>query len=164
MLPLALLLGCVDVSSAGQVQHIPRQTFSSVAAITGIATTQEGLGLGGVSVTLQALAPGQSVTTVNVTAITNGDGSFRFLNLAPGRYQVKATRDGFLPFAQGDINLAAGDVFPLMFTLAAPPGGSDGMREIPRQPDLGPKPPPGPQQPATSSTYRNLPIAASSRR
>jgi hypothetical protein len=31
------------------------------------------------------------------------------------------------------------------------------MREIPRLPDLGPKPPAGPQQPATSSTYRNLP-------
>lgn len=136
----------------GQLQRLPRQTYSNAAAITGIVTTQDGLGLGGVAVILQNLDSGR-----NLPATTNGDGSFRFLNLTPGRYQIKATRDGFLPFAQGDIKLASGDVFPLMFTMPAVPSGSDGMREIPRLPDLGPKPPPGPQQPATSSTYRNLP-------
>jgi hypothetical protein len=70
---------------------------------------------------------------------------------------VKATRDGFLPFAQGDIRLGAGDVFPLTFALAAVPSDLDGIREMPRLPDLGPKPPPSPQEPATSSIYRNFP-------
>ena len=136
----------------GQVQRLPRQSFSNTAAITGIVNTQDGLGLGGVSVVLQNLDTGR-----NLPAISNGDGSFRFLNLVPGRYQIKSTRDGFLSFAQGDINLRAGDVFPLMFTMSASPSGSDSAREIPRLPDLGPKPAAPAQQPATSSTYRNLP-------
>lgn len=148
---LALLFSVAGALN-GQVQRLPRQTYSNAAAITGIVTTQDGLGLGGVAIILQNLDSGR-----NLPATTNGDGSFRFLNLTPGRYQIKATRDGFLPFAQGDIKLGPGDVFPLMFTMPAVPSGSDGMREIPRLPDLGPKPPPGPQQPATSSTYRNLP-------
>ena len=152
MLTLALTFCCRNAARAGQVQHIPRQTFSTTAAITGIVTTQDGLGLGGVAVVLQNLATGRSLP-----AITNGDGSFRFLNLAPGRYQIQATRDGFVPFAQSGIQLAAGEVFPLTFMMAAASSVSNGIREIPRQPGLGPAPPAPPQQPATSSTYRNLP-------
>jgi Carboxypeptidase regulatory-like domain len=151
VLPLALLISGASVAS-GQVQRIPRQTFSNAAAITGIVSTQDGLGLGGVAVVLQHVTTGSDLPT-----ITNGDGTFRFVNLTPGRYQIKATRDGFLPFAQADIDLAAGDVLPLMFTMPAVSSGSDGIREIPRVPDLGPQPPAPPQQPATSSTYRNLP-------
>jgi hypothetical protein len=155
LLPFTLLVG-VSIA-AGQNQHIPRQIFPATAAVQGIITTEhltteQGLGLGGVSVLLQNLTTGRSLT-----ATSAGDGSFRFLNLAPGRYQVKASRDGFLPFAQGDINLAAGDVFPLQFAMKAVASGAEGVREIPRLPDLGPKPPPGPAEPAASSPYRNLP-------
>jgi hypothetical protein len=152
VLTLTLLIGGAGIASAGQVQRLPRQTSSTTAAITGIVTTHEGLGLGGVAVVLQNLETGRSLP-----ATTNGDGSFRYLILAPGRYQIKATRDGFLPFAQGDIKLEAGDVFPLTFAMSAAASGIEGVREIPRLPELGPKPPQQPQEPATSSTYRNLP-------
>lgn len=154
MLSVVLCLCSADLT-AGQAQRIPRQTFSSTAAVTGIVTTKDGLGLGGVAVVLQNLTSGRSLPK-----ISNGDGSFRYVNLPPGRYQIKATRDGYRPFAQGDINLSPGDVFPLILAMTAEPSTSDGVREIPRLPDLGPKPPPEPQQPATSSTYRNLPSAA----
>jgi hypothetical protein len=150
LLPFILVVG-VSIASAAQ-QRIPRQTFPTVAAVQGIVSTQDGLGLGAVAVILQDLSTGRSLA-----ANTAGDGSFRFLNLAPGRYQVKASRDGFLPFAQGDINLAAGDVFPLQFAMKATASGSEGMREIPRLPDLGPRPPPAHEEPAASSPYRNLP-------
>ncbi len=150
LLPFALLVGVS--CAAAQNQRIPRQAFSNAAAITGIVATEQGLGLGGVAVLLQNLTTGRSLT-----ATSAGDGSFRFLNLAPGRYQIKASRDGFLPFAQGDINLAAGDVFPLQFAMKAVASGAEGVREIPRLPELGPKPPPGPAEPAASSPYRNLP-------
>jgi len=148
VLSLALLMA---LASPGQVQRIPRQTFSNAAAVTGIVSTQDGLGLGGVAITLESTASGAKVATV-----TMGDGSFRFVNVAPGRYQIQATRDGFQTFTRGDINLSAGEVLPLMFTMAAVASGSDGVREIPRLPDLGPNSAP-PQEPATSSTYRNLP-------
>jgi Carboxypeptidase regulatory-like domain len=150
LLPFTLLVG-VSITSAAQ-QRIPRQTFPATAAVQGIVVIDQGLGLGGVAILLQNLTTGRSLA-----ATTAGDGSFRFLNLAPGRYQVKASRDGFLPFAQGDINLAAGDVFPLQFAMKSIPSGSEGMREIPRLPDLGPKPPLVPGEPAASSPYRNLP-------
>jgi hypothetical protein len=153
VLPLALLLCGGSAATAGQGRRLPRQTFSTTAAITGIVTTQDGLGLGGVTITLLNESTGLGLPP----ASTNGDGSFRFLNLVPGRYQLKAARDGFLPFAQGDINLNAGDVYPLQFAMPADGPGADGLRAIPRLPDLGPKPPPLPQEPATSSTYRNLP-------
>jgi Carboxypeptidase regulatory-like domain len=147
-----MLFACVSLADAAQNQRIPRQTFSNVAAIAGIVNTQDGLGLGGVAVILQNLTTGRSLITTSA-----GDGSFRFLNLAPGRYQVKASRGGFLPFAQGDINLAAADVFPLQFAMKAVPSGAEGMREIPRLPDLGPKPPPLAEEPAAASAYRDLP-------
>jgi len=151
MVSVTLLVG-VSVAQAGQVQRIPRQTFPGAAAVQGIVTTEQGLGLGGVAIVLQNLTNGRSLPP----RITAGDGSFRFVNLPPGRYQVKASRDGYLPFAQGDLNLAAGDVFPLQFAMKAVPSGIEGVREIPRLPDLGPKPPPLPPAPA-ESTYRNLP-------
>jgi hypothetical protein len=147
---LFLAIFCTAISA--QVQRLPRQNFSNAAAITGIVNTQDGLGLGGVAVVLQNLDTGR-----DLPATTNGDGSFRYLDLSPGRYQIKASRDGFLPFVRSDIKLAAGDVFPLLFSMSALPSAADGVREIPRLPDLGPKPPPAPPEPATSSTYRNLP-------
>ena len=153
VLALALPVFVAGIAAPGQVpqERIPRQS-APATAITGIVRTEDGLGLGGVAVVLREVAGGKSFTTT-----TGGDGTYRFLNLGPGRYQVNATRDGFEPFTQGDIELAAGEVFALQFKMKAIPSGAEGVREIPRQPELGPKPPPGPQEPAINSTYRNLP-------
>ncbi len=148
---LVLLPVAGIAQDGGQIQRIPRQTVSNTAAITGIVSTQDGLGLGGVAITLENAASG-----TKLAATTNGDGTFRLVEVPPGRYQLTATRDGFLPFTQGDINLAAGDVLPLTFGMSAAPSGAEGVREIPRQPDLGPNTAP-PEEPPTSSTYRNLP-------
>ena len=111
---MCLLVCLLSSSARGQDQRIPRQTAPTTSAIQGIVRTDAGLGLGGVTVTLQNLSSGRSLQTT-----TTGDGVYRFLNLAPGRYQVKATRDGFEPFAQGEIELAVGAVFPLEFTMKA---------------------------------------------
>ena len=65
------------------------------------------------------------------------------LELAPGRYRLRATRDGFLPLERTGIVLAAGEIFSLEAALEAVP-----------QP---PKPgiPPAPEPP---SVYRTNPL------
>jgi len=151
---LTLATSPVALAARGQAdqQHIPRQTPASTAAIQGIAHTEAGLGLGGVTVILQDLSKGKSFPTT-----TTGDGVFRFLNLKPGRYQVKASREGFEPFAQGDIQLKPGDVFALEFKMKVTSTGAEGIREIPRDPALGPKPAGPPPEVTPSSPYRTLP-------
>jgi hypothetical protein len=149
----AFALTLIIASAApGQVpaERIPRQG-AAATAMQGIVETEEGLGLGGVGVVLED-GSGRSLTTTSA-----GDGTFRFVNLAAGRYQVKAARDGFEPFSQEGIQVAAGSVFALEFKMKALLTGAEGVREIPRQPELGPQPPAGPREPVTSSTYRNLP-------
>ena len=152
---LIVTLAAAPVALAARAQddpqRIPRQTPSSTA-IQGIVRTEAGLGLGGVIVILQDLSNGKSHPTT-----TTGDGAFRFLNLKPGRYQVKATRDGYEPFAQGDIQLTRGEVFPLEFKLKAIATGAEGLRQVPRQPGLGPAPPSAPAEITPSSPYRTLP-------
>jgi hypothetical protein len=138
----------------GQSQRIPRQAAPTTAAVEGIVRTDAGLGLGGVGVVLQNLSSGRSLTTSST-----GDGVFRFLNLAPGRYQLKASREGFEPFARGEMELKAGDVFPMEFSMRAIPGGEEGIRSVPRQPELGAKPPAPPAEPVVSSPYRSFPQA-----
>jgi hypothetical protein len=157
VLLLGLYLAGSQIALAGQTQRIPRQTFSKSAAIIGIVVTRDGQGLGGVAVVLQNLTSGRSFPQT-----TSGDGSFRYVNLGPGRYQIKATRDGFLPFAQGDIILIAGDVYPLMLMMKAATASPTGIRSLPRLPELGPAIPSSesPQAPATQSTYRSLPAPA----
>ena len=152
VLVLSLATSHFALAVAGQVpgERIPRQS-APATGIEGIVSTEDGLGLGGVAVVLQ------DSSGKGFTATTAGDGSFRFLSLTPGAYQVNATREGFEPFARVGIQLAAGDVFALEFKMKAVPTGTEGVREIPRLPELGPKPPAGPEEPVVSSTYRNLP-------
>ena len=129
-------IGCLPLIVSAAQQRLPRQTPPTTAAIQGIVRTQEGLGLGGVTITLHVLADRKALTTT-----TTGDGAFRFLNLAPGRYQLNATRAGFTEYAHGDIELAPGDVYPLEFKMTA----------IPVEPrTISPKP-------AEGAPYRNLP-------
>ena len=133
-------------------QRIPRQTRSG-AAVVGIVRNELGLGLGGVDVILEDLGTGKSLT-----AITTGDGVFRFLNLKAGRYTIKGARDGFDSFSQSDINLGPNTVVPLEFKLTSLSNGTDGVRQIPRQPELGPAPPAGPSfEIAPTSPYRAFP-------
>lgn len=137
----ALLLGIAVVSVAVQAQvqqRLPRQSVPATAAIQGIVRNEAGLGLAGVTVVLQNLSTGASLPLS-----TLGDGVFRFLDLAPGRYQIKATRDGFEPFARGEIELKAGDVFPMEITMKAAPAAEPAIA------------PPS----APTSPYRDLPQA-----
>jgi carboxypeptidase family protein len=97
-------------------QRIPRQTAPTTSAIQGIIRNQTRLGLGGVSVILHNFSTGE-----NLQATTTGAGAFRFLNLHPGPYELKAELDRFAPFDRSDIQLRAGEVFPVEITFQAIP-------------------------------------------
>jgi hypothetical protein len=98
--------GGVAIAAREQGQGIPRQIVPGDAAIQGIVRTDAGFGLGRVTVLLQNLSNGPSLQTS-----TTGDRLYGLLNLTSGRYQVKATCEGFKPFACREIELSWGGPF-----------------------------------------------------
>ena len=104
-------------------QRIPRQTVAA-AALIGIIRNPAGLGLGGVQIELRS----ESGTVLRAT--TSGDGSFRFVNVPPGRYQFAAELPGFEPFRRADVSVRAGEVFAIEASL----------RPIPKEPAPSPEP------------------------
>jgi hypothetical protein len=67
------------------------------------------------------MMPGATVTltggTGTVTQTTDAQGTFRFLGLAPGVYQVRVTLQGFRPADQQNISVAVGRTVDLNLTL-----------------------------------------------
>jgi len=82
-------------------------------------------------------------TGQTISVSSSGDGVFRILNLLPGRYSLRAERDGFQPIDRSGFVLNAGEVFAAEFAMLSVPA--------PPKPEL-PEPPLEPP-------YRNLPAA-----
>jgi hypothetical protein len=131
----------LTAASAG-AQQIPRQTAPTTAAIQGIVSNTRGLGLGGVVVrvwnaNLQS-ADGKPVAEVTTT----GDGAFRLLKLPAGKYDLRATLDGFESFDKGGIDLQVGEVYAIELALKPLPVAT------PERPE-----------PVPSPAYRTMPDA-----
>jgi Carboxypeptidase regulatory-like domain len=137
-----LIIGMTTTAAAalgqGPPQRLPRQSSAKGAAILGILRNPVGLGLGGAKIHLRERTYGSTFDTV-----TSGDGVFRFVNLAAGSYELRAGLDGFAPFDRQDIQLKAGDVFPIEATL----------KPLAIAPKLRVEPPPAPP-------FRTLPETA----
>src|SRR5580700_12334292 len=73
------------IQAAGS-QQLPRQTAPTTAVIQGVVRNPRGLGLGGVVVRLW----NASSQTEDRRTSTTGDGAFRFLNVSPGTYDLRA--------------------------------------------------------------------------
>jgi hypothetical protein len=99
-----------------QDQRLPRQTPISTASAQGIFRDSSGLGLGAVAITLRNLDTGQTIS-----AASSGDGVFRILNLPPGRYSLRAERDGFQSLERSGIVLNAGEIFAAEFAMLTAP-------------------------------------------
>jgi len=97
-----------------------------VLAVTGLATAQERFGALTGKVTDQqgAVVPGVTITTTNTQTgearvfVTGADGTFRALDLVPGRYSVKFELSGFTTAERKDILVQLGREFELNTQLS----------------------------------------------
>ena len=95
-------------------------------AVTGLATAQERFGALTGKVTDQqgAVVPGVTITTTNTQTgearvfVTGADGTFRALDLVPGRYSVKFELSGFTTAERKDILVQLGREFELNTQLS----------------------------------------------
>src|SRR5688572_17940218 len=85
--------------------------------ITGTVASDDGLALPGATVEVSSAA----LITGTQSATTSSRGTYIFLNLAPGKYTVTATRDGFKKVSRENVDVSAGGVVTLDLTL--PIGG-----------------------------------------
>jgi hypothetical protein len=132
-----LILGgllCCTAAAQNSGQRIPRQTFPTTGAIEGLLQNDQQLGLGNVEITIQSLE-----TNPPITGHTTGDGIFRFLNVPPGRYRVRAALDGFQTYDRDDLVVRAGELVSFTATLAATgtPAETRGTKPVPEV-DSGP--------------------------
>ena len=85
------------------------------ASIEGVVRDTQGGALVGASVTAKAAGGGSR------EAVTDATGTYRFVSLAPGRYEVTAALSGFATAKISNIDLRLGQVLSIPMTLA--PGG-----------------------------------------
>ena len=85
------------------------------ASIEGVVRDTQGGALVGASVTAKAAGGGSR------EAVTDATGTYRFVSLAPGRYEVTAALSGFATAKVSNIDLRLGQVLTIPMTLA--PGG-----------------------------------------
>lgn len=80
--------------------------------VYGTVKDEQGQALPGVTVTLEGVGAPQVL-------VTDEQGLFRFLNLYPGQYSVKAELDGFSPVEYPDVNVRVGSNANMEITLSS---------------------------------------------
>ena len=85
------------------------------ASLRGLVTDEFGAAIVGATVTLSDVSGAQKTTT------TNGDGTYTFTGLAPGKYKVRAIATGFASSEDANVDVAAArrDPFNISLKIAA---------------------------------------------
>src|SRR5829696_6368626 len=91
---LACFASLLLASASGDVAA---QSFNG--AITGVVRDSTGGVVAETALTLRNIATDQTVGT----AVTGSEGEYAFRNLAPGKYEVTAVKDGFQQVSLNDI-------------------------------------------------------------
>ncbi len=94
---------------------------TSPATVHGTVQDQAGAPVPGATVTVKNLETGQSRTVSS-----DAEGQFEILQLAPGAYEVQASKSGFSAKTQGDLQLAAGQSATLDLVLEPSPEAPSG--------------------------------------
>lgn len=139
-------------SEATPAQRVPRQQALTTAALDGVVreaiSPTETRPIAGAQLTLRHLQTGQIVR-----GTCSAEGVFRILLLAPGHYELRVEAEGHTPFSISDLTLNANEVTTLEISLLS--ASSTVLRSrLPRLPELGPAPPPGPS--ASLGSYREF--------
>src|ERR1700688_2660039 len=93
------------------VVSIPVFAQTPAGIITGRVADATGLALPGVTVTIQG-------TYITRTFTTDGEGRYRFLELAPGDYTLTSTLQGFTTNVRARLIVGIGQTVELPVTLA----------------------------------------------
>jgi hypothetical protein len=122
---------CLTVQSqqSSSRQRLPNQTTPKKAALQGIVRDSGGKAVIGAHVTLRNSASGQ-----NIDRTTDAQGVFRFIELAPGPYELKVLATGYRDLASSQIQLQAGDSLVRELALVAAPTAGTPSPQIPELP------------------------------
>jgi hypothetical protein len=93
---------------------LPALAQEQTGSIVGNVKDTSGAVLPGVSVEAKSLATGAVVSTV----VTDGSGTFRFIGLRPGKYDVTAKLQGFTPAMAQAVDLRLGQMLTVDLALA----------------------------------------------
>jgi hypothetical protein len=97
--------------AAQERQRIPRQETRQTASVQGVVRNELGRGIPDVAVSIRG-ASGRAQE-----ASTNGEGIFRFREVAPGTYRVQLLKPGYETAERSGVNLKVGEDAVWEFTL-----------------------------------------------
>ena len=126
-------------------QRLPGQSAAKNAALQGVVRDANGKPVIGASVILRNLATDQKIEKAS-----DAQGVFRFIDVAPGDYQLKIAAAGFQEFSNPTVQLKSGDDLVREVTLIALPSTAPTQPPFPQLPAGNTNPPSG-TQPAPSS-------------
>ncbi|HXN27211.1 MAG TPA: carboxypeptidase regulatory-like domain-containing protein [Candidatus Acidoferrales bacterium] len=126
-------------------QRLPGQSASKNAALQGVVRDANAKPVIGASVIMRNLATDQKIEK-----ISNAQGVFRFIDVAPGDYELKIVAPDFQDFSNPAIQLKSGDDLVREITLTALPSVAPTQPQFPRLPAVITNPPTE-SEPAPSS-------------
>jgi carboxypeptidase family protein len=101
--PIAWLIGLALTALVAVASPTVAQNLTS-GSIDGIVSDETGGAMPGVTV----VATSRALQVPNVTALTDGDGRYRLIDLPPGTYQLRFELQGFQPLVRENLALVAG--------------------------------------------------------
>jgi len=127
-------------------QRLPGQSVPKKAALQGVLRDANGKPVIGATVTLRNLTTDQKFEKVS-----DAQGVFRFIDVAPGDYELKIDAPGFQEFTAPALQLKPGDDLVREITLVAMPSTAPASPQFPQLP-AGTTNPQTSLQPAPSPT------------
>jgi hypothetical protein len=138
-------------------QRLPGQSAPKKATLQGVVRDSNGKPVIGATMLLRNLTTNQKLEKVS-----DAQGVFRFLDVAPGDYELKILAAGFQEFTTAAMQLKPGDDLVREIALVAMPSTAPTSPQFPQlpsgtaNPPTGSQPPPSPTVPANAAQNGNL--------